>query len=33
MHIPPHDNQNRPIVDMHDARVPYVYFNIILIPI
>jgi 5-deoxy-glucuronate isomerase len=29
MHIPPHDNQNRPIVDMHDARVPYVYFNIL----
>lgn len=29
MHIAPHDNQNRPIVDADDARVPYVYFNIL----
>ncbi len=29
MHIAPHDNQNRAIVDMHDAKVPLVYFNII----
>ena len=27
MHIAPFDNQNRPIVDADDARVPYVYFN------
>ncbi|TGD60805.1 5-deoxy-glucuronate isomerase [Tabrizicola sp. WMC-M-20] len=29
MHIAPHDNQNRAIVDMDDAQVPLVYFNII----
>lgn len=27
MHIPPHDNRNRPIVEVDDARVPLVYFN------
>ncbi|WP_424990977.1 5-deoxy-glucuronate isomerase [Fluviibacterium sp. S390] len=29
MHIPPHDNANRPIVDVDDAHVPLTYFNII----
>lgn len=29
MHIAPHDNQNRPIVEMHHPLVPYVYFNIV----
>ncbi len=29
MHIPPHDNQNRPIIDRDDARVPLNYFNIV----
>ena len=29
MHIPPFDNQNKPIVDVDDARVPLVYFNIV----
>ena len=29
MHIPPFDNQNRPIVDIDDARVPLNYFNIV----
>ena len=29
MHIAPHDNQNRPIVDVDDALVPLVYFNIV----
>lgn len=29
MHIAPHDNANRPIVDREDALVPLVYFNII----
>lgn len=29
MHIAPHDNRNRPIVDLDDARVPLVYFNIV----
>jgi 5-deoxy-glucuronate isomerase len=29
MHIAPHDNQNRAIVDMEDALVPLVYFNIV----
>jgi len=29
MHIPPHDNANRPIVDTDHPLVPYVYFNII----
>lgn len=29
MHIPPHDNQNKPIVGANDARVPLNYFNIV----
>lgn len=29
MHIAPHDNQNRAIVDLNDAQVPLVYFNIV----
>ena len=29
MHIPPHDNGNRPIVDAGDACVPLNYFNIV----
>ncbi|MBO6852677.1 MAG: 5-deoxy-glucuronate isomerase [Marivivens sp.] len=29
MHIPPYDNQNKPIVDTGDARVPLNYFNIV----
>lgn len=29
MHIPPYDNQNKPIVDVDDARVPLNYFNIV----
>jgi len=29
MHIPPYDNQNKPIVDMNDSRVPLNYFNIV----
>lgn len=29
MHIPPHDNKNRPIVDVEDAHVPLTYFNIV----
>jgi len=29
MHIAPHDNQNRAIVDVNDALVPLVYFNIV----
>ena len=29
MHIPPHDNGNRAIVDVDDARVPLNYFNIV----
>ncbi len=29
MHIPPHDNHNRPIVDVDDPRVPLNYFNIV----
>jgi len=29
MHIPPHDNGNRPIIDMDDSRVPLNYFNIV----
>jgi 5-deoxy-glucuronate isomerase len=29
MHIPPHDNANRPIIDVDDARVPLNYFNIV----
>jgi 5-deoxy-glucuronate isomerase len=29
MHIPPHNNQNKPIVDIEDSRVPLNYFNIV----
>lgn len=29
MHIPPHDNEKKPIVDVHDPRVPLNYFNIV----
>jgi 5-deoxy-glucuronate isomerase len=29
MHIAPYDNQNRPIVDVDNALVPLVYFNIV----
>lgn len=29
MHVPPHDNANRPIVDADDARVPLVYYNVV----
>jgi 5-deoxy-glucuronate isomerase len=29
MHIPPHENANRPIVDAGNATVPLVYFNIL----
>jgi len=29
MHIAPHDNRNRAIVDVDDAHVPLVYFNIV----
>ncbi|MFN3576541.1 MAG: 5-deoxy-glucuronate isomerase [Tabrizicola sp.] len=29
MHIPPHDNRNRPIVDRDHPLVPLVYFNIV----
>ena len=29
MHIPPFDNQNKPIVDIDDANVPLNYFNIV----
>ena len=29
MHIPPFDNNNRPIIDADDARVPLNYFNIV----
>ncbi|MGR3344739.1 MAG: 5-deoxy-glucuronate isomerase [Paracoccaceae bacterium] len=29
MHIAPHDNQNKPIVDMDDSLVPLNYFNIV----
>ncbi|RME18064.1 MAG: 5-deoxy-glucuronate isomerase [Alphaproteobacteria bacterium] len=29
MHIPPYDNRNAPIVDVDDAHVPLVYFNIV----
>jgi 5-deoxy-glucuronate isomerase len=31
MHIPPHDNRNRAIVDMDDPIVPLVYFNIVVL--
>jgi 5-deoxy-glucuronate isomerase len=29
MHFPPHENNNRPIVDANDSRVPLNYFNIV----
>lgn len=29
MHIPPYDNQNKPIIDSNDANVPLTYFNIV----
>jgi 5-deoxy-glucuronate isomerase len=29
MHIAPHDNQNRPVIDVDDAHVPLNYFNIV----
>ncbi len=29
MHIPPYDNQNKPIVDVDDPCVPLTYFNIV----
>jgi 5-deoxy-glucuronate isomerase len=29
MHIPAHDNYNKPIIDIDDARVPLNYFNIV----
>ena len=29
MHIAPHDNQNKPIVDVDDSTVPLNYFNIV----
>ena len=29
MHIAPHDNQNKPIVDVEDTMVPLNYFNIV----
>lgn len=29
MHIAPHDNHNKPIVDIGDSRVPLNYFNIV----
>ncbi|MCA3486387.1 MAG: 5-deoxy-glucuronate isomerase [Rhodobacter sp.] len=29
MHIPPHDNANRPIVDVDHPRVPLTFFNIV----
>ncbi len=29
MHIPPHDNQNKPIVDVNHELVPLNYFNIV----
>ena len=29
MHIPPFDNQNKAIIDIHDAYVPLTYFNIV----
>ena len=29
MHIPPFDNQNKPIIDINDDHVPLTYFNIV----
>ncbi len=29
MHIPPYENNNKPIVDIEDSRVPLNYFNIV----
>ena len=29
MHIPPFDNQNKPIIDVNDEHVPLTYFNIV----
>lgn len=29
MHIAPHDNSNRPVIDVDDSRVPLNYFNIV----
>ena len=29
MHIPPLENNNQPIVDINDSRVPLNYFNIV----
>ena len=29
MHIPPFENNNRPIVDKNDSKVPLNYFNIV----
>ncbi len=29
MHIPPHDNRNKPIIGIDDERVPLNYFNIV----
>ena len=29
MHIPPFDNQNKAIINIHDAHVPLIYFNIV----
>ena len=29
MHIPPFDNQNKAIIDIHDEHVPLTYFNIV----
>ena len=29
MHIPPFDNQNKAIIDIHNANVPLTYFNIV----
>jgi len=31
MHIPPFENNNKPIIDMEDSRVPLNYFNIVKI--
>ena len=29
MHIPPFDNQNKAIIDIHDVHVPLTIFNIV----